>query len=182
MKLNEIKTEIDTICARYRIENYTINDDGSIDVENDVNLSQLTFTELPLKFGRVTGNFYCYDCANLNSLEGAPTSVGGSFICYDCPKLTSLEGAPTSIGSAFYCSQCSKLTKLSHIKSAKSLHLKSTPITNLLYVFKIKGLEEIISGIEKLDGIINKHLKSDRDIMDCQEELIEAGFERYAKL
>jgi hypothetical protein len=34
----------------------------------------------------------------------------------------------------------------------------------------------------KLDEIINRHLLTGKDIFACQEELIEAGFEEYAKL
>jgi len=62
------------------------------------------------------------------------------------------------------------------------LNIKDTLITNLLYAFKIKGLEELITRIEKLDDIINKHLVGNRDVMECQEELIEAGLEKYARL
>jgi len=102
---------------------YTINDDGSIDVEGDVDLSRKKLTKIPFNFGKVSGNFRCYDnqlaslegspnnvggnfyCSNnkLKYLEGAPTTVGGHFYCYN-NKLTSLEGAPTTVGGSFYCS------------------------------------------------------------------------------
>ncbi len=58
-------------------------------------------TKIPLKFRKVSGNFYCHN-NKLTSLEGAPTSVGGHFYCYN-NKLTSLEGSPTSVGGGFYC-------------------------------------------------------------------------------
>ena len=35
---------------------------------------------------------------------------------------------------------------------------------------------------KEVSAIINDHLKKDRDIFACQEELINAGFEEYAKL
>jgi hypothetical protein len=44
------KVDIDSICEKYGITNYTINDDGSIDVDGDVNLSCKNLTKLPLKF------------------------------------------------------------------------------------------------------------------------------------
>ena len=40
--------EIHDICKKYNIENYTINSDGSIDVDGNVNLSKMNLTELPL--------------------------------------------------------------------------------------------------------------------------------------
>ena len=67
--LKEFKTfesvqEIDSICKKYGIENYSVNKDGSVDVEGDVYLSYKKLTKLPLKFGSVSGDFLC----NNNSL------------------------------------------------------------------------------------------------------------------
>ena len=52
---------IQEICKKFGIKNYTINSDGSIDVDESVDLSNRKFTELPLKFGSVGGDFNCYD-------------------------------------------------------------------------------------------------------------------------
>ena len=102
LKLFENFKDIDSICRRYCIENYTINSDGSIDVNGDVDLFNEGLTKLPLKFRNVKGNFYCYD-NRLISLEGAPNSVTGEFNCNN-NKLISLEGAPQSVGGYFDCS------------------------------------------------------------------------------
>jgi hypothetical protein len=99
--IKESKEDIDSICKRYRIRNYTINEDGTIDVDGDVNLSRRDIDKLPLKFGKVTGSFYCSN-VNLLSLEGSPNRVGGSFYCND-NQLTSLEGCPSEVGGDFYC-------------------------------------------------------------------------------
>jgi len=101
--------KIHEICRKYNIENYTINPDGSIDVDGDVDISNRGLTKIPLKFRKVSGNFYCHN-NKLTSLEGAPTSVGGDFYC-SYNQLTSLEGAPTSVGGGFYCHN-NKLTSL----------------------------------------------------------------------
>lgn len=62
---------IDNICKIYDITDYSINDDGSIDVYNDVNLDYKGLSKLPLKFRRVRGNFYC-DNNKLKTLDGSP--------------------------------------------------------------------------------------------------------------
>ena len=62
-----------------------------------------------VKFGVVTGNFYCSN-NSLTSLDGAPQEVRGAFFC-DHNSLTSLEGAPQWVGEDFYCSNNS-LTSL----------------------------------------------------------------------
>jgi hypothetical protein len=95
------QSEIDKICKKYNIQNYTINPDGSIDVNGHVLLGKQKLTELPLKFNIVSGDFYCY-INNLTSLDGSPTYVGGNFNCY-INNLTSLDGSPTYVGGIFYC-------------------------------------------------------------------------------
>jgi hypothetical protein len=97
----ESKEEIHSICKKYDIKNYTINEDGSIDVGGNVSFHNKGLTELPLKFRKVSGYF---DCAynKLTSLEGAPREVGGYFVCYD-NKLKSLSGAPEKVVGGFNC-------------------------------------------------------------------------------
>ena len=56
---NFSKFEIKEICKQYNIKNYTINKDGSINVNDDVNLTYKKLTKLPLKFNYVSGHFYC---------------------------------------------------------------------------------------------------------------------------
>jgi len=122
--------KIEEICEYYGIQNYTINDDGSIDVDGNVNLAYKGLTIIPLKFNKVTGYFSC-SVNKLTSLEGCPIWVGGSFHCYanklvnliGCPSyvgamfncndnyLTTLEGCPSYVGGYFYCLQNPPLPK-----------------------------------------------------------------------
>ena len=92
---------IEEICEKYNIRNYTINEDGSIDVDGDVNLYSRGLTELPLKFNKVTSDFNCSD-NKLKSLKGSPKIVFGTFRCTGC-GLTSLEYSPEYIGVDFLC-------------------------------------------------------------------------------
>jgi hypothetical protein len=97
--IGESHSEIEAICQRYGIQNYTINADGSIDVEGNVNLTDYNLTQLPLQFRKVTGNFYCHR-NQLNSLEESPREVGGDFSCH-YNKIWSFIG-PERIGGDFY--------------------------------------------------------------------------------
>ena len=92
---------IDEICRKYDITNYTINDDGTIDVNGGVNLYNKGLTELPLRFNKVTGSFNC-DYNRLTSLKGCPRWIGGNFSCAG-NKLTSLEFSPDYVGGFFWC-------------------------------------------------------------------------------
>jgi len=89
------------ICEKYGIKGYTINHDGSIDVDGHVNFNNRQLQSIPLKFRRVSGDFYCQN-NQLNTLNNAPRDVDGSFYC-NHNQLISLEGAPEEVGGNFYC-------------------------------------------------------------------------------
>ena len=78
------KEEIGLLCEKYKIINYSINDDLSIDVQGNVNLYNLKLKSLPLRFSRVSGHFYC-SSNHLTTLEGGPREVEGDFYCQSNP-------------------------------------------------------------------------------------------------
>ena len=86
--------EIIEICKKYNIENYTINPDGSIDVNGNVSLSEYEIKKIPIKFNKVNGYFSCLEC-DLTTLENSPKWIKDSFFCIG-NSLTSLEGCPIS--------------------------------------------------------------------------------------
>ncbi len=85
---------IKDICEKWGIENYTINDDGTVDVLGNVNLGNKGLTKL-------RRDFYCYN-NQLTSLEGSPREVGGNFYC-NHNQLITLEGGPQRVGRTFDC-------------------------------------------------------------------------------
>jgi hypothetical protein len=99
---------IEEICEKYKIKNYHINEDGTIDVDGDVLLSHNNLLKIPLRFGRVGGFNIAYN--RLTSLEGCPTKVDGHFSCAR-NYLTSLEHCPKEVGGGFYCNN-NELTDL----------------------------------------------------------------------
>ena len=129
---------------------------------------------------------------NLTSLEGLANSNVSILYCQEC-SLTSLEGAP-NILKRLECDD-------NPIVSLKGIHKIIEEIngiglfpdsieSNILGLLKIKNLKKIQfanKGILKKDEIseiINKYLPnpSPSQIIDCQNELIDAGFEEYAEL
>ena len=85
---------------------------GLVDVRGSFRCSSLLqgLTDFKgVRFGSVSGNFFCYS-NKLTSLEGAPQSVGGYFDC-SSNFLVSLEGAPQKVGGDFNCSY-NELTSL----------------------------------------------------------------------
>jgi hypothetical protein len=101
MILFESFKHIESICKKYGIRNYTINNNGLVDVDGDVYLSDRKLDNLPLTFGTVTGFFICH-YNQLTSLEGSPREVRGGFNCTN-NQLTTLKGSPTEVGGDFNC-------------------------------------------------------------------------------
>lgn len=133
----------------------------------------------------VGSSFTCSD-NELTSLKGGPSSVGGSFSC-SANYLTSLEGAPSSVGQYFY-GRDNRLTSLHNIhKQIKHIgggvNFEDNLIeSHVLGLLLIDGLTICHLDNKLVEDIINKHLKGDRDVFACQEELIEAGLEEFAQL
>ena len=113
LDINEINN-INDLCRKYSIKNYTINNDGSIDVKGNVKFKYGDLNELkrlPLRFNKVTGLFSC-NYNGLTTLEGAPSYVGKSFTCYD-NEITNLKGGPKYVGGRFDCA-ANPLTTLAY--------------------------------------------------------------------
>ena len=89
------------VCEKYRIENYTINNDLTIDVDGGVYLGEKDLKHLPLRFNYVSGYFGC-SYNDLVSLKGSPQTVSGDFYC-NSSGLKTLEGCPQTVGGDFNC-------------------------------------------------------------------------------
>ncbi|MCK9477782.1 MAG: hypothetical protein M0R46_17855 [Candidatus Muirbacterium halophilum] len=161
------RSEIDAICEIYNIKNYTINDDGSIDVDGNVDLFNKGLKVLPLKFRKVSGDFYC-SYNQLISLEGAPQSIGGDFHCrYN--KLTSLEGAPQRVGGIFWC-YSNNLKNIDYLpKYYKELFIQNDPISKIIKLFITSNEYGLISNREDKDLIMDF---IDREIIQQDKLLV----------
>ncbi|MFV8466702.1 hypothetical protein [Flavobacterium sp. LB1P62] len=96
----KIINTIEQICIQYQIENYSINPDGSIDVDGNVDLSSRNLFILPLKFRRVLGNFNVQN-NQLTNLYGSPIAVGGNFNSFN-NQLTNFTNGPKWVGGDLY--------------------------------------------------------------------------------
>ena len=148
------RDEVIEVCKKYDIENYTINDDLSIDVAGGVNLAYKNLEHLPLKFNYVSGNFLCrinklkslegcprtvngsFFCNDneLKTLEGSPQTIGGDFLCYE-NELKSFEGSPQTVGGGFYCAD-NELRDLEYFPEVDgSTNMIENPVNLLVYTF-----------------------------------------------
>ena len=75
------KKYIESKCQEFDIQHYTINDNGTVDVDYHVYMSRRGISKIPLKFNYVSGAFRCNDNTLVN-LEGSPEVVVRDFYCY----------------------------------------------------------------------------------------------------
>ncbi len=179
--------EIKDICKKYDIRNYTINPDGSIDVDGDVYLSQKALYNIPIKFNKVNGDFRCTD-NNITSLENCPNEVNGDFNCNN-NNLTTLEGCPIRVGGMFDCSE-NKLTNLMgspervngyfHCSNNELTSLKGIPMIIGGSLFLLENPIKIIdSSIEVGGDVINIRLTNfDDKIKSLSQEKLKILFEQ----
>lgn len=116
-----MKDNIITFMDEYNIDNYIINDDMTVDINGDIDISGNDIIDFPFKFNRVIGDF---DCSNnlLTSLKNIPNYISGSCYLFEnnltsidfMPEigdnlslsfnyLTSLKGCPKRVNGSFYC-------------------------------------------------------------------------------
>ncbi len=75
MKLTEEQIKfLDKVC----VGRWLLTPDGKIDNRNHVNMNDMNLTEIPVKFGRVDGQFFCNN-NKLTTLKNCPDEVGWSY-------------------------------------------------------------------------------------------------------
>ena len=138
----------------------------------------------------VDGELFMAHCG-LTSLKGCPEKVK-EFSCAMNP-LTSLEGCPRMVDGEFIANNC-KLESLHNIHKhidyiglekgfTVDFDLVDNPIkSHVLGLLKIKGNFTVKMSNVKVKKIINKYLRGNRNMLECQHELIDAGFEDFAQL
>ena len=172
---------------------------GVVDVIGDVDLKRKT-THLPVKFGTVSGGFYC-SRNKLVSLEGSPRQVAGGFYCFEnrleslegapdrvegrfnCShnQLTSLVGAPTYVGGTLYCVD-NPLTNLigvpEHVGGFWCTYSKSLPVLRLIAYPYMK----LLGAPSEIEEIINKYSGQGKPgALKAAVELIRAGYKENAR-
>ncbi len=115
--------KIKTNCEKYRITNYRINDDGSINVFQNVRMGYYSLIKIPLKFNFIDGDF-SLSGNNLVSLEGCPKVLTGSLSLLHNKNLKNLEHSPEEVGRKIFL-------RFSGIESLKGLKVPYSKLNGL---------------------------------------------------
>lgn len=211
MKLNELKLQESSTdeIREFLIASGKTPDDPEFKYKNnngmlsvDLQFSfpapiRLKWKKLPIKFDVVNGNFLASNLTSLETLENFPNRINGALYCGHS-QLTSFEHITPNIKRDVNAVNLKKFTSLLGVdqhfgKMNGALSMSFGNITEGgLGLLNVKGLMRLVNTgkdistmvqLPKQFEIIDKHLRTDnRDIFECQSELIEAGFEEYAQL
>jgi len=153
---------IEEWCEELLLKDYTINHDGTVDVSGDVSLRHFKLFEIPVKFGKVSGDFVLrYN--TISSLKNSPNIVLGGY--FDCSQqqgsLKTLEGCPKYVDGIFMCHWCG-LTTLKGIEKCEILgdfHCSHNdiPPENYIYILTAKIDGRIHTGNDDIDNILNTY-------------------------
>ena len=107
-------SDIHKIAADLGLRNIKIRKDFEgdtvVDVQGDVDISHKNLDSIPIKFGRIFGQFNC-NYNNLTSLENAPSIVDFGFSC-SFNNLTDLQGGPGLVPDGDYYANFNKLKSI----------------------------------------------------------------------
>lgn len=147
------KEDIDKWCDRMDLYRYSINDDLTIDTNDDVDLYNLKLSELPYKFNKVLGDFNM-GMNNIDTLENCPNYVDDDFNC-SLTYIKDLKFSPKEVGMSFECGSC-KLTSLEGVteKIGYDFNCVDNKLTSLEYSPKWVGRDFYCgyNQIYNLDG------------------------------
>lgn len=203
MKLNEIndgyhqltdKAKIESWLTTRMIFNTTIKSDNSIIVTEDVDLSskskdRLKISKLPVKFFHALKSFNVSH-NELETLAGCPDIVEENFNASFNYDLKSFALGPKRVYGNYSAEGCNirSLVGISdHIEciSGELIITFGKIKEGGLGLLLIEELKDFYYGTGNFPtpwSIINDYLGRPDDIFECQNELIEAGFEEYAQL
>ena len=189
LKLYENFDNIENICRRYDITHYLINQDGSIDVSESVDLSIRQLRSIPLKFNKVIGEFICAH-NYLTTLKGSPRWVRD-----DCSfmnnNLSTLKGITPVIGGSLMVGG-NRLKKINYLPDFKgSLHIGSNYLTSLSglpneihgsFTCRINSLTSLEGCPQIIDGSLDCEFNNLTTLEFGPQTVKEDYFCRYNKL
>jgi hypothetical protein len=173
--------DIDVAPDQYEVVN------GRLNIKTSVHIVDQEYTQLPLPFGKVDGDFEII-MQTLKTFKNFPTEVKGDLLVMHT-EVETCDDLDIKVGGSVYLSTNNKLKNFrkvhKHIRSVGAevkvdLDHKSDGGLGLLLISGIQKLR-VLDNM-KVDDIMDTHFSKDADLLDIQEELIDAGFKNIARI
>jgi len=162
--------------------------DGKLNIKTSVMITEHEYTKLPVPFGKVEGDFEVA-IPTLESFKNFPSKIGGNLTVY-YSRIQNFEELDVTVGGGVLLSKNNELMDYrkvqKHIRevgSGVSVDSLDENTMGGLGFLLIKGIQYIqVTSNSKIEEIMNKHFKEDADLLEVQEELIDSGFKKVARI
>jgi hypothetical protein len=159
------RKDVQAWLSQHNIKNYTIEDNLIVNVAGSVYFDGHELTHLPVKFGKVAGDFSCSG-VGFTTCQGFPREVSYDvWVCNN--KLTTIQYAPEKIGGSFYIwgNQITNLAQLTcEISEDLYCHTNPLRLDNINeWNFTVK--KEIILTPDETLAYFKEYLDEDGDII-----------------
>lgn len=145
--------EIKVLCTKYRIVNFRINSDYSIDVFGDVNLSNKNLNRIPIKFDEIYGNFEC-NFNNLKDLTNCPRIIHGNFSVYS-NQIKDLSIHPEYIQGCFQIGQNKIKEATTFPIVGNTLQIDSNLLEHLSYDGRVIATNNKIYSVDNFNTVLS---------------------------
>lgn len=134
---------------------------------------------------KILGEFFSASNTSIQTLAHLPKIIGKDLNVVNLPKLTTMEGISDIVKGDLVIYGLPKLKKFTFPKEVHGIVTFDRDFgsaVNFLNAFNIKGIKEFeFRQNSKVAAIFNKYYPK-KDMLNCQDELIEAGLEEYAEV
>lgn len=169
---------IKKLCSDFNITQYSINPDGSIDI-NANTIIHINLENFPIKIKSVRGDF-SYN-TQVTSLKGCPERVEGKLICR-FNKLTSFEGCPKFIGNGIFCEH----NNISSFKGFPEvlngvLSFMENPAVEILNLNANREFIDLLNEYDVIRGnrVVETRLRQALEDSGCRDIPEEFNFKHY---
>lgn len=176
------KEQVRQFLKAFRISNATVHGDLSVDVEGDVDFSQIKMAKCPVRFRKVTG-FCSFEMSGLITLEGLPDFVGHN-LYLNHNKLKSLTCFPKAVQGDIYL-QYNEIISLEGIAKEVigNLYCHGNHLKNLDYFphcpKKVCLDNNLLTDLEELDKL-SSHIDYER--LSVKDNPFSEGYELLDKV
>ncbi len=142
----KLVAKIHRFCKKHGVNNYSINPDGSIDIDGGVCFMNFKEEFFPIPFNKVSGFFECVNC-NLTTFKNMPREIGRWLLCSNTPFRT-FEHFPLVIKEGLHIDNLTTPIPIKEYNALFQMGYTPDQIHNRLdlsYLYRIFTIQNIIS-------------------------------------
>lgn len=164
--------------------NWVVDEHGHVHTNGDVRIRDCPRMEqIPVQFSYAR-SIAVERCYSFKTLRGFPPGSVENMSLIDLPNLASWEFAPRAIDRLYVSNVPHKMRDwhLSINTICRLTYYTAKQPVGVLSLLRVEMVGSVLFSDNRVSEIMMGQLCNNKDIHECQEELIEAGLSAWAKL